>query len=40
MLMEEVVQSKNLMKAYRKVMRNKGTAGVYEMKMEELKPYR
>jgi RNA-directed DNA polymerase len=39
MLMEEVVESKNLMKAYRKVVRNKGAAGVDEMTVEELKPY-
>jgi len=39
MLMEEVVESKNLRKAYRRVVRNKGTAGVDEMTVEELKPY-
>ena len=39
MLMEEVVGSKNLMKAYRRVVRNKGAAGVDEMMVEELKPY-
>jgi len=39
MLMEEVVESKNLMKAYRRVARNKGAAGVDEMTVEELKPY-
>jgi RNA-directed DNA polymerase len=39
MLMEEVVESKNLMKAYRRVVRNKGAAGVDEMRVEELKPY-
>jgi RNA-directed DNA polymerase len=39
MLMEEVVESKNLMKAYRRVVRNKGAAGVDEMTVEELKPY-
>ena len=39
MLMEEVVESKNLMKAYRRVVRNKGAAGVDEMTVDELKPY-
>ena len=39
MLMEEVVESKNLMKAYRRVVRNKGAAGVDGMTVEELKPY-
>jgi RNA-directed DNA polymerase len=39
MLMEEVVESKNLMKAYRRVVGNKGAAGVDEMPVEELKPY-
>jgi RNA-directed DNA polymerase len=39
MLMEEVVESKNLMKAYRRVVGNKGAAGVDEMRVEELKPY-
>jgi RNA-directed DNA polymerase len=39
MLMEEVVESKNLMKAYRRVVGNKGTAGIDEMTVEELKPY-
>ena len=39
MLMEEVVESKNLRKAYRRVVRNKGAAGVDEMTVEELKPY-
>jgi RNA-directed DNA polymerase len=39
MLMEEVVESKNLMKAYRRVVWNKGAAGVDEMRVEELKPY-
>jgi RNA-directed DNA polymerase len=39
MLMEEVVESKNLMIAYRRVVRNKGAAGVDEMTVEELKPY-
>jgi RNA-directed DNA polymerase len=37
--MEEVVESKNLIKAYRKVVRNSGAAGVDEMTVEELKPY-
>jgi RNA-directed DNA polymerase len=39
MVMEEVVESKNLMKAYRRVVRNKGAAGVDGMTVEELKPY-
>jgi RNA-directed DNA polymerase len=39
MLMEEVVESKNLVKAYRRVVRNKGAAGVDEMTVDELKPY-
>jgi RNA-directed DNA polymerase len=39
MLMEEVVESKNLMKAYRRVVRNKGAAGIDEMTVEELKLY-
>ena len=39
MLMEEVVESKNLMKAYRRVVRNKGAAGIDGMTVEELKPY-
>ena len=38
-LMEEVVESKNLIKAYRKVVRNGGAAGVDEMTVEELKPH-
>jgi hypothetical protein len=40
MLMVEVVESKNLMTVFRKVVRNKGATGVYEMMMEELKLYR
>jgi len=39
MVMEEVVESKNLMKACRRVVGNKGAAGVDEMTVEELKPY-
>ena len=39
MMMEEVVESKNLMKAYRRVVGNKGAAGVDEMTVGELKPY-
>lgn len=39
MMMEEVVESKNLMKAYRRVVGNKGAAGVDEMTVDELKPY-
>ena len=38
-LMEEVVESKNLMKAYRRVVRNRGAAGIDGMTVEELKPY-
>jgi RNA-directed DNA polymerase len=38
-LMEEVVESKNLGKAYRKVVRNDGAAGVDDMTVGELKPY-
>jgi len=39
MLMEEVVESRNLIKAYRRVVRNKGAAGIDGMTVEELKPY-
>jgi RNA-directed DNA polymerase len=39
MVMEEVVENKNLIKAYRKVVGNKGSAGVDGMTVEELKPY-
>jgi RNA-directed DNA polymerase len=38
-LMEEVVKSKNLIKAYRKVVGNGGAAGVDDMPVSELKPY-
>lgn len=38
-LMEEVVESKNLRKAYRRVVGNQGAAGVDGMKVEELKAY-
>ena len=38
-LMEEVVESKNLKEAYRKVVRNGGAAGVDNMLVSELKPY-
>jgi RNA-directed DNA polymerase len=38
-LMEEVVESKNLREAYRKVVGNQGAAGVDGMTVEELKPY-
>ena len=38
-LMEEVVESKNMQEAYRKVMGNRGAAGIDEMAVEELKPY-
>jgi len=39
MLMEEVVESRNLIKAYRRVVRNKGAAGIDGMTVEELKPH-
>lgn len=38
-LMEEVVERKNLMEAYRRVVGNKGAAGVDGMTVEELAPY-
>jgi RNA-directed DNA polymerase len=38
-LMEEVVESKNLRKAYRRVVGNQGAAGVDGMKVEDLKAY-
>jgi RNA-directed DNA polymerase len=37
--MEEVVESKNMREAYRKVVGNRGAAGIDEMTVEELKPY-
>ncbi|MGO9412230.1 MAG: hypothetical protein ACLQCB_15935 [Spirochaetia bacterium] len=37
-LMEEVVESKNMQEAYRKVVGNQGAAGIDEMAVEELKP--
>jgi RNA-directed DNA polymerase len=37
--MEEVVESKNMQEAYRKVVGNRGAAGIDEMAVEELKPY-
>ena len=39
MLMEEVVEGKNLREAYRRVVRNGGAAGVDGMTVEDLKPY-
>jgi RNA-directed DNA polymerase len=39
MLMEEVVEGKNLREAYRRVVRNGGAAGVDGMTVDELKPY-
>ena len=39
MLMEEVVEGKNMREAYRRVVRNRGAAGVDGMAVEELKPY-
>jgi RNA-directed DNA polymerase len=38
-LMEEVVESKNMHEAYRKVVGNRGAAGIDEMAVEGLKPY-
>jgi RNA-directed DNA polymerase len=38
-LMEEVVESKNMQEAYRKVVRNRGAAGIDGMAVEELRPY-
>jgi RNA-directed DNA polymerase len=38
-LMEAVVAGENLLKAYSKVMDNKGAAGVDKMTVEQLKPY-
>ncbi len=38
-LIEAVVTRENLLKAYSRVMSNKGAAGVDEMPVEELKPY-
>jgi len=37
--MEQIVERENMQKAYQRVMRNKGTAGVDKMKVEELKAY-
>lgn len=38
-LMEAVVERENMLKAYRRVVGNKGAAGVDGMSVEELKPY-
>jgi RNA-directed DNA polymerase len=38
-LMEGVVERENMMRAYRRVARNRGSAGVDGMSVEELKPY-
>jgi RNA-directed DNA polymerase len=38
-LMEAVVAGENLLKAYSRVMSNKGAAGVDAMTVEQLKPY-
>ena len=38
-LMEQVVSRENMMAAYRRVVANKGAAGVDGMTVEELKPY-
>ncbi len=37
--MEEVIESKNMQEAYRKVVGNQGAAGIDEMAVEGLKPY-
>ncbi len=39
MLMEEAVEHKNLIAAYRRVVANKGSAGVEGMTVDELGPY-
>ena len=39
MLMEEVVESKNLREAYRRVVRNRGAAGIDGMAVDELGAY-
>ena len=38
-LMEQVVEQSNMERAYDRVMRNKGSAGIDKMAVEELKPY-
>ena len=38
-MMEAVVERKNMIKAYKRVVGNKGAAGVYGMSTEKLKPY-
>lgn len=38
-LIERVVERKNLLEAYSRVVRNKGAAGIDKMTVEELKPY-
>jgi len=38
-MMEAVVERKNMVSAYRRVVRNRGSAGVDGMSVEELKPY-
>jgi RNA-directed DNA polymerase len=38
-MIEKVLQAKNLTKAYRKVVSNKGSAGIDSMKTEELKSF-
>ena len=38
-LMEQVVERENMLKAYRRVMRNKGAAGIDNMLVSELKAY-
>lgn len=38
-LIERLVERENMKKAYSKVMRNKGSAGIDKMQVEELKPY-
>ena len=39
-MIEKVLQPKNLYKAYRKVVSNKGSAGIDGMQVEELASYR
>lgn len=38
-LIERMVERENMLKAYSRVMRNKGSAGIDKMSVEELKPY-
>ncbi|MCK5393127.1 MAG: hypothetical protein KAI91_02225, partial [Candidatus Omnitrophica bacterium] len=36
---EQMVERENMQKAYQRVMRNKGTAGIDKMQVSDLKPY-